>query len=645
MAICAWIHLIAADVPWLRRLEIAAFDAQTRLRGTQKPGVETVIVMIDDQTIAELGHWPLPRQRLAELVSVLNRAGAVVIGIDILFADPGPPAATGASETDASPGDAALALAVAAAGNVILPFSFEFGPHPRKTAQRSPANAAYVQLRTSSDFRPVPLTPTAVVMPLSLLTERATLGHMLVAFDVDGSPRYEYPALAYDVDFFPSMAVRIAQAYLGVPWSEVGLELGKGISLGRLYIPTDPQMRLLVNYLGPPSTFPTYPLSRVLQGTVPASVFRDRIVLVGADALGTRDTFESPFTSVLPGVERLATVIDSILHEQHVRRPAAALWLEVGAMLASALVLAFAVSRLSLAGASVVAIVLLAGFAVSAQIALARYGIWQASAVPVVAIVATFIALALYRYRLLARERHHIRRVFKQYLAPQMVDRLVSSQRLPVLGAELRELTVLFCDLRGFTALSERLAPDALTRVANEFLSAASEAIHEYGGTVDKYIGDAIMAFWNAPLDQPDHAVLACRAGLRILEKVGALEESWIRDAGTPHLAIGVGINTGECSVGNFGSSRRFDYSAIGDTVNIAARLEGETTTYGYPILLGPETAARVSALATLRLDRARLRGRNEPLEIHALVGDEKMRDSAAFRELLARHALAQRAT
>ncbi|MET0682388.1 MAG: adenylate/guanylate cyclase domain-containing protein [Casimicrobiaceae bacterium] len=638
MAVFGWVHLIAVDVPWLRRLELAALDAQTRFRGPQKPGPETVIVMIDDRTIAELGHWPLPRQKVAELVSALHRAGAIAIGIDILFADPGPTVA-GESETAASPGDAALALAVAEAGNVILPFTFEFGPPLGQTVKPSPTSAAYAKLRKGVDYRPVPLTPTAVVVPLPVLTERATLGHMLVAFDVDGAPRYEYPALAYDVDYYPSMAVRVAQFYLGVPWSEVDLELGKGISLGHVYVPTDPQTRFLVNYLGPAATFPTYSLSQVLLGAVPESALRDRIVLVGADAVGTRDTFQSPFTSVMPGVERLATVIDSILHEHYLRRVTVAPWLEVGAMLAAALVLGFAVSRLSLAGASVVAVVLVAAFATSAQVALARYGLWQATAVPIVALMATFLALSLYRHRLLANERRHISRVFKQYLAPQMVDRLVSTQGLPALGGELRELTILFCDLRGFTALSERLPPDALARVANDFLSAASEAIHEYGGTVDKYIGDAIMAFWNAPLDQPEHAALACRAGLRIQERVRALEESWVRNAGTPRLAVGVGINTGECSVGNFGSARRFDYSAVGDAVNVAARLEGETTTYGYGILLGPETAARVSAFATLPLGRVQLRGRKEALAIHALVGDEKLRATAAFRELCATHA------
>jgi adenylate cyclase len=624
----AWVHAISLDVPSLRRLELSALDAQVRLRGSRSPGPEILIVMIDDRTIAELGQWPPPRRTLAEAVIMLHGAGAKAIGIDILYADPSPPAARA--------GDVALAQAIGETGNVVLPFTFEFGTRPGSIVPPALARAAYVRLSSGGNYRSLALAPTGIVAPLPALADRSSLGHMLVAFDVDGAPRYDYPALAYDAEFYPSMAVRIAQLFLGLSWSEVGLELGRGVTLGRLYVPTDPQMRLLVDYLGPSPAFPTYSLSQVLAGAVPGSVFRDRIVLIGANVAGTRDTFASPFTTVMPGVERLATVIDSILHERHLRRPAAAQWLEIAAMLAAALVLGLVVSRLSLAVAFVVAVMLVSLFAGSAQFALTRYGLWQASAVPILAVVLTFVALSLYRYGLLDKERRHIRRVFHRYLAPQMVDRLVSEQKLPKLGGELRELTVLFSDLRGFTALSERLEPTVLTRVVNAFLSAATEAILEHGGTVDKYVGDAIMAFWNAPLDQPDHAPLACRAALRIVEKLEAVNQQ-LADEGLPTLVAGIGINTGRCTVGNFGSSRRLDYSAVGDAVNVSARLEGETKNLGFAILLGPETAARVAEFATIPLERIPLRGRVEPIEVHALVGDETVRESPSFRELLAR--------
>ena len=626
MAVLAALHAVAFDVPALRRLELAALDAQMRLRGVRAPGPEIALVMIDDRTVAELGQWPPPRLALAQLVDTLRAAGAKAIGIDILYADPSP--------TAASRGDIALAQAISDAGNVVLPFTFEFGTAAAKASPASTlVGAPYSRLSSSGNYRPLPLVPHGVVAPLPSLAARASLGHMLVAFDVDGAPRYDYPALAYDAEFYPAMAVRLAQVYLGLPWSSVGLELGRGVALGSRYVPTDPQMRLLVDYLGPPGAFPTYSLVDVLAGIVPASAFRERIVLVGASAAGAHDTFPSPFTPTLPGVERLATVIDSILYDRHLQRPASSTWIEIGAMLAAALLVGFVISRASLATAFVSAIVLGVLFAAAAHVALKSNGIWIASALPTLAVLVTFVALSLYRYGLLDSERRHMRRVFGRYLAPQMVDRLVAEHRLPELGGEQRELTVLFSDLRGFTSMSERLDPATLTGVINAFLSAATEAVLEHGGTVDKYIGDCIMAFWNAPLDQPDHARMACRAALRILEKVEALDRELVGQ-GHPPLVAGIGINTGPCTVGNFGSSRRLEYSAVGDAVNIASRLEGETKNFGFKILIGPATAARVPDFAIVPLDRVRVRGRIEAIEVHALIGDATVRASAAFREM-----------
>jgi adenylate cyclase len=460
---------------------------------------------------------------------------------------------------------------------------------------------------------------------------------MLVAYDVDGAPRYEYPALAFDLDHYPSMAMRIAQQFLGVASKDVRVELGRGIALGGLRVPTDASMRMLVGYIGPSRAFPTHSVAQVLRGEVADAVFRDRIVLIGADALGSRDTFRSPFTSVLPGVERLATIVDSVLHGRHIVRPPSATLIEIASMLAVALALGLAVARWPLVAAAAFAIALAAAYAVSAQIAL-RHGVWQASAPPALSVLATFVGLSLYRYGLLDRERRHMRRLFGRYLAPAMVDRLVDDPELPKLGGELRELTILFCDLQGFTTLSERLEPTTLTRVLNQFLSAATDAVLAHGGTVDKYVGDCIMAFWNAPIEQPDHAELACRAALRIVANLEALNAAWSREGGLPRLGAGVGINTGPCTLGNFGSAHRFDYSAIGDAVNVAARLESETRVVKFPILLGPATAARVTHLATLPLGVVRVKGRVQGLEVHALVGDESVRETPSFRERHAQH-------
>jgi len=619
MLLWAGIHMVALDVPWLRRLELVALDEQMRIRGPQAPGAAIVLVMIDDASLAHVGRWPVPRQKVADVVAWLKQAGARTIGIDILFADREPGADGAGAAARSGNGDVALAAAIRDAGNVVLPFAFRFGG---TRVKEDALPVAYAQLRKRAHYRPLPLAPSGVLMPLPMLAEHATLGHMVVAFDIDGAPRYDYPALEFDLDYFPSMAVRLAQHYLNVPWSGVGVELGGAVDVGSMTVPTDSATRILVNYLGPSPAFPTYGFSQVLAGSVDAAVFRDRIVLIGSNALGTRDTFESPFTAVMPGVERLATVVDSMLRGRGLRRPAAAPWIETAFMFAAAVTMGFAVSRLSLAVAAVCGIALVAVVATSAQVALARYGIWQASAVPILALIVTFIALSLYRYGLLDKERRHIRRVFQRYLAPSMVERVVANPRLPELGGELRELTILFCDLRGFTTLSERLDPPTLTQAVNSFLQAATDAILEHGGTVDKYVGDAVMAFWNAPLDQPDHPLLACRAALRIQDNLAARNQA-AAERNLPRLEAGIGINTGMCTVGNFGSNHRFDYSAVGDPVNVAARLESATRSYDVAILLGPTTAARISGFVTRPIGSIALRGRVENLDVYALLGTD----------------------
>jgi len=632
MAIFAALQFRSLDIAWLRRLELAVLDLEVRVRGPVPPGREIVIVMIDDRSVDMLGSWPVPRARLAEAVTILAAAGARVIGIDVLFAaSPVPP-------PGAAAGDAALAAAIAAAGNVVVPFTFRFAGPARESHDDFAAQHAYAKLRKSKGFAGLALAPTDVVLPAPEAAGRADLGHMLLAFDVDGAPRYDYPVIEFDLDYYPSMAVRIAQRYLGVPWGDVEVDLGRGIAIGARFVPTDPHMRMLVNYRGAARTYATIPLWQVLEGKAPADAFRDRIVLIGADALGTRDTFPSPFTAVLPGVERLAMVVDAILHERHLARPVSASWLEAVAMLLAAAVMGLAVSRLPLSAAALVTLGIVAAFAIVAQTALSRHGTWYAVALPVVAVGITFVALSLYRYGLLDRERRHLRRSFGRYLAPAMVERLASRQKLPELGGEQRELTILFCDLRGFTALSERLPPTALTQVVNEFLTLASEAVMAEGGTVDKYVGDAIMAFFNAPLDQRDHAARACRAALAIVARVEARNRA-LTDPDAPRLRAGVGLNTGTCTVGNFGSPQRLDYSAIGDAVNVASRIESITKDFGVPVIVGAATAAAAPRFAYLPLSSVHLRGRVGAMEVLALVGDERVAVSEAFREVAALHA------
>ncbi len=649
MALFVALHLVGADLHWLRRFETATLDLRVRLRGVIPPGPETVIVLMDDQTITELGRWPLARQLFARLVDTLQRAGARVIAFDILFAEPDAPPADGAIgfleratamlrahgldgladevRERSRRGDSALAAAMAAAGNVVLPFSFRFGADAGEKMTDAVGRSAYASLRAAETPSAPPFEPTGILAPIPDLGEAASaLGHVLVAFDVDGAPRYDYPVIEYDLDYFPSLPVRIVQRYLALPWNEVVVTLGRGVAIGPLFVPTDAAMRSVVNYRGPPRSFPTYPFASVLAGAVPDAAFRDRIVLIGANIVGIKDSFPTPFTAVLPGVERLATIVDTTLHSDHITRPVAAPAIEAAALLLCALVIGGAVARLSMGAATLAAVAIFALLGAAGQVALVHYGLWFAAALPAVALVLTFATLMLYRYGLLDREHRAIRNAFSHYLSPDMVERLARSPESLRLGGELRELTILFCDLRGSTSLSERLDPQRMTRIINDFFTPMTEAILAHGGTVGKFTGDGIMAFWNAPLAEPAHAERACRAALAMMAALARLNERLARsEPAVGRLAIGIGINTGPCVVGNFGSKYRFDYSVMGDPANVAARLESETKTYNTPIIIGPETAARAPMLASLPIGRIHLRGREQPLEIHALLGDETL--------------------
>jgi len=608
MALFAVLNLMATDIAALRRVELTALDMRQRLRGARAPGPETVIVMIDDRSLARLGRWPLPREHYVHLLRRLGGAGARVVAFDVLFAEPEP-----------GDGDDALADAMQRAHRVVLPFIFRTGDAAQEPLPMAIARSAFGTVRSVDDHAASSQRTTGVVAPVAPLAEAAALGFSLVAFDVDGAARHEALALEHDFDHYPSLALRTVQRFRDVPWPAVHLLLGRGVALGDQFIPTDAWSRALVNYLGPRGRFPTFSLAQVLAGDVPDTAFRDRIVLIGANIAGINDSFDTPFSAVMPGVERLATVVDNLLHDGFLRRPAMLPVVEAGVLLLVAALLGLAVSRLSAPAAALAGAAAMLGLVVGGHLALRSANLWVTAAVPLAAVPLVFAAALIYRHGLLDRDHRQAARNFARYLAPEMVERLMRSGHMPRAGGELRELTVLFSDIRGFSSLSERLSPEALTQVVNAFFTAMTDAILAHGGTIDKYIGDSVMAFWNAPVEVPGHAEQACRAALAMRERLDALNrEPLFRDAAL-RLEVGIGINTGPCIVGNFGSRHRLDYSALGDAVNVAARLETEAKRFGLDILIGPRTAALVPGLGPLPIGHVRLRGRAAPVEVFTL--------------------------
>jgi adenylate cyclase len=655
----------------IRGLETASLDLRFRLRGVQPAEPQTIVVLVDDRSLEALGRWPLSRRLYAKAVERLDQAGARVIAFDLLFAEPevsisqdlrsaARTAAGGLTETQdpvlrqaltrlaEDDPDRDLAAALRLSGKVLLPVAFAF-EGPAVDAAPLLSEEAYARFDQSEAPPLFPLQPVSAVMPVPVLAEAAAgLGHVAIAFDRDGEPRYDYLALPFSGDFVPSLPVRAAAAYLGLPWGEVGLALGDGVQLGDRRVPTDPAMRLVVNYRGPRGTIPTYSFVDLVEDRIPADRLNGRIVLVGASLIGIPDSHPAPFDSTpMPGTERIANIIDTILARDFIREnpppwPRVVIGLVAVLAIFAGVAAAWLPTRLAALGGAVPIL----GWAGGAQIAFA-HGLWLPLVSPVVALAAATAAVTLFRYGFVDRQRRRIQSAFRLYLAPDLVNALAANPERLQLGGETRMLSVMFSDIRGFTSISEEFKsnPQGLSRLINRgFLSPMTKLIMARRGTIDKYMGDCVMAFWNAPLDDPLHADHACESALAMLADLERINRELAAEAATEHrvsppIHVGIGINTGECVVGNMGSDERFAYTAMGDAVNLASRLEGQSKTYGLAIVIGEATRDAAPSWAALELDLIAVKGKAEAVRVYTLLGDAAYGATPGFTELAENHA------
>ncbi|MFN7966851.1 MAG: adenylate/guanylate cyclase domain-containing protein [Acidobacteriota bacterium] len=619
-------------LPLMRTTLFAGFESKTvdaRMRWSrgQQADDRIVVVAVDPESINQLGRWPWPRSTVAELVRRIHQGGASVIALDMIFSEP-----TRGDSTE----DDALAAAIRDAGNVVPGFFLRLQADLTKPpVLPSPIESA---IQPQAGF-PGIRRYGGIETQLPAITEAAPQGgHFVAREDSDGTIRHYPLVLSYDDALYPALALRAVQRQLGNPPIAVTpvQSVVPQLTLGEKSIPIDESGELWINWIAPWKAFKYVPAAAVLNGTADPSALRDKLVFVGFTETGLADSITSPWDTAIPGVEVHAMVADNLLRHRFVRDGALELaWSMVATLLLGALCgMSATWTRRPLMGALLGALVL-SGYLVLAQQAF-QFGARHLQLfLPLIAGAAAFTASTVWRNVFAEARAKQIRRVFSQYVSPAIVDEMLKDPDAVRLGGERRELTVLFADIRGFTSLAETMPPEQTVSLLQEYLTPMTQLIQAQGGTLDKYMGDGIMAFFGAPVAQTDHAPRAAAAALAMRAALDDLNKGW--DArGLPEIRCGIGLNSGPMAVGNIGSSMIFDYTVIGDNVNLGSRIEGLTRTYGVDVIVSATTAELLSESLVMReLDAVRVKGRREPVQIFELTppGELSQQFRAAYAE------------
>ena len=642
--------LAFADPVLYGKLENIVFDGYQRLKPRAEAGAPITLIDIDENSIDKLGQWPWPRTVLADMVNRLAGMGAAAIAFDIAFSEPdrtSPADSIARLERQGAKVDLPAGLPLD--NDAVLAKAFGAAPVVAGIALSDETKSPLPPPKAGFAFGgadPKSYLPalTGGVVNLPALTAAASgMGSFSFPPSDDGVVRRLPLVSSAQGNLYPALSVetlRVAQGASSFAIRSTGAsgeaDTGRpamtAFKVGDYTMPVEPDGSLRIYYSGL-AHLATIPAAELLAGHAAKDAIDGHIVIVGTSALGLRDLVATPFAAGVPGMRVHAEIIDQILGQTFLDRPDWAPGAEVALALLLGLIVALLEAATGAIASTIGTLVLIAAATGLSWWAFAEERLLLDPVLPAGAAALAFALATPVQLLWTDREKRFIRTAFSRYLAPELVERLAGNPEALQLGGENRELTVLFSDIRDFTAIAETLTPAELTALLNGFLTPATDVLLKAEATIDKYIGDAVMAFWNAPLDIADHPRKACLAALGVL---GALEK--LHEADGPALRVGIGINTGTCAVGNFGSRQRFSYSAMGDNVNIASRLEGLTKQYGVPILVSGSTRSAAGDLAFLEIDRVRVVGRQEPLTIHALLGGPDDLSSAGFLALRQAH-------
>ena len=644
-------------------LRLRVFDVYQVIQPRENPNSQVTVVDIDEESLAEIGQWPWPRNVLADMLDRLMAMGAIVVGFDVIFAESDRLSPDKLASSIAGIDESTAAILRA------LPSNDDLFAQALARSRAVVGISALDRDLTEEGDKPIRKTSVAFIggdpkrflkgLPgiLRIIPEleEAAPGRGMVTIDpeADGIVRRVPAVLRVGDLVFPSLVVEMLRVATGNPTYGIrccktreGIE---SIVIHKSFPPiqTDQNGTIWVHFTPYKREGRYVSAKDVVNGTVPLERIQNKFILVGTSATGLLDIRTSPIDSLIPGVEVHANMIETILTPDMPQltritnadgaEPLFALF--VGLLMIILLPIIGAGWSLLLGGGLIGALVGASWYSYTDSLTLIDV------TYPAISTFALYSFLTYASYSRTATEKRQVRGAFGRYLSPALVEQLADDPSRLVLGGEMKTMTLLFCDIRGFTTISEafKTDPPGLTQLINKFLTPMTDLILSRQGTIDKYMGDCIMAFWNAPLDDPEHAKHGCDSALAMFEGLGPLNERLQADAqaeNRPHhpIRVGVGLNTGDCVVGNVGSSQRFDYSVLGDAVNLAARLEGQSKTYGVDIVIGEGTRVAIPDFATLELDLIAVKGKTEAVNIFTLLGREELNGDPRFRTLATRN-------
>jgi adenylate cyclase len=659
---CAGIYASSSKtvLPFLDIIELKTIDLRFKARGEKEPGSSVVLAVIDEKSLKAEGKWIWPRKKIADIVTRLSDAGAQVIAFDIVFSEAdnkGTAVLQDVVQTAdelninqpvfndylkqliiASDNDRLLAQAISNSKAKVVLGNF-FHIKPEESAHMNEAmiaaraenisNATYQSVQYASENALINAPFMEVSAPesnISVIAESSPFsGYFNMMSDKDGVIRWVPGVFKFRDTLYAHLSLKALSAYTDSPLNlfvgEVGVDR---LQIGDIQVPTDELGRIMVNYRGGTKRFPHISATDILNDRVNPSQLKDKLVIVGVTAIGVYDLRVTPFDTDFPGVEINANVIDSILSRDFLYQPAQVGIYNIIAMLILGGFLGWLLPKIRVIPGAISALGLLVGYILLCLYLFTVKGIVLNTVYPVITIFLIYISLSAYRYFVEEGKKRFIKNAFSTYLAPTVVNQLIESPERLVLGGEERQITAFFSDVAGFTSISEKLSPQDLVELLNEFLTEMSDIILEHNGMVDKYEGDAIIAMFGAPNELENHAAVACSASIDMQERLGVLRKKWETEKNLT-IRMRVGLCSGAAVVGNMGSKNRMDYTMMGDTVNTAARLEGVNKVYGTYSMISETTYEDAKERIVAReLDAINVVGKAIPVKIYELIGYKK---------------------